>query len=313
MNPLGSRHPDTGLGAVVRSFIARHPLFAFVGLAYAFSWAWWLPQAFAGSAVRIGVGWPTHLPGLLGPGLAALIVTAILEGRAGLRDLWRRSVRGRVGWWWLSVVAVLLAGGIAVIATGGAGDVAALTGYPGVSSAWGALGTIAFVFVVNGFGEELGWRGFAVERLSKRFPLLPTALVVALVWAPWHLPVFFVTESFQAYTAADVAGWAIGLTAGSVVLTWLYRRASSSVLLVAAWHTAFNFTSATPATSGAEAATSSTLVMVAAVAIVAAELRRSLRTRGHAPDSAATRCAPEAARDGPVAEHAFRDTKADRV
>jgi membrane protease YdiL (CAAX protease family) len=313
MNPLGSRHPETGLGAAVRSFVARHPVFAFVGLAYAFSWAWWLPQAFGGPPVRVGVGWPTHLPGLLGPGLAALVVTAVVEGRAGLRDLWRRSIRWRVGWWWLSVVVILLAGAIAVIATGGAGDVAALTGYPGVSSAWGALGTIAFVFVVNGFGEELGWRGFAVERLSQHHTLLPTALVVALVWAPWHLPVFFVTESFQAYAAADVAGWAIGLTAGSVVLAWLYCRASSSVLLVAAWHTAFNFTSATPATSGALAAASSTLVMVAAVAIVAVELRRSLRTRGHAPDAAATRRAANAERDGPATGRARRDAKAGRA
>jgi membrane protease YdiL (CAAX protease family) len=254
---------------------------SFVGLAYLLSWAWWLPQVTLGATVRVGSGWPTHLPGLAGPALSALILTALLDGRDGLRTLGRGCVRWRVGAWWWSVVAILAAGAVALLATGGAASVDALTGYAGVARAWGPLATLAFVFLVNGVGEELGWRGFAVERLAKRHSLLATAGIVALVWAPWHLPLFFLTESFRAFAAPDVVGWAIGLTAGSVVLAWLYRGSRGSVLLVSVWHTAFNFTSATPAASGAVAAASSTLVMVAALAIVVAEVRRSRGSHGH--------------------------------
>lgn len=275
MPSFGSSRPTTGLGDAARSVVRRRPVAAFIGLAYLLSWAWWLPQVVAGATVRVGTGWPTHLPGLAGPALAALILTAVLDGRAGVRALGRRCVRRRVGGWWWSVAAILAAGAVALVATGGVATADGLTSYSGVARAWGPLATLVFVFLVNGVGEELGWRGFAVDRLSKRRSLVATALIVALAWAPWHLPLFFLTESFQAFGAAGVVGWAIGLTAGSIVLAWLYRGSGGSVLLVSAWHTAFNFTSATPAASGAVAAASSTLVMAAAVAIVVADVRRS--------------------------------------
>lgn len=68
--------------------------------------------------------------------------------------------------------------------------------------------------------------------------------------------------------------WLLGLFAGAVVLGWLYVRSSSSILLVALWHTAYNFTAATEGTSGTIAAASSTVVMLAAVVIVVLEARR---------------------------------------
>ena len=281
MRAFGSSRPRTPAIGLVRAVARRHPVAAFVALAYLLSWAWWLPWILAGATVRVGVGWPTHLPGLAGPALSAVVVTALADGRDGLRALGRRAVRWRVGGWWLTVVAILAAGAIASLASAGVATADALTGYPGVAGAWGPAATLAFVLLVNGVGEELGWRGFAVERWSKRHALIPTALLVALVWAPWHLPVFFLTESFQAFAAADVAGWAMGLTAGSIVLAWLYRGSGGSVLLVSAWHTAFNLTSATPAASGAVAAASSTVVMVAALAIVVVEVRRRRRRRRH--------------------------------
>jgi membrane protease YdiL (CAAX protease family) len=254
-------------------WVARHPLPAYVALAYLWSWAYWWPLLLADASVRMGVGWPSQLPGLIGPALAAVVVTWLADGRPGVRALGERGTRWRAGAWWWSVPAILAAGAIGLLATGRLGDAATGIGYNGVPAAWPALLTVLAVFVVNGVGEELGWRGFLTDRLLQRRSLVTTALLVALVWAPWHLPLFLVTESFQSFAVAHVVGWAIGLTAGSVVLTWLYRGSGRSVLLVAAWHTAFNLTSATPVATGAVAAISSTVVMVAAVAIVVLELR----------------------------------------
>lgn len=64
-----------------------HPtatLVAFFGLAYAISWSYWIPLALSGAVVRQGSGSPTQLPGLLGPALAAIIVTAAIAGRPDL-------------------------------------------------------------------------------------------------------------------------------------------------------------------------------------------------------------------------------------
>ena len=75
----------------------------------------------------------------------------------------------------------------------------------------------------------------------------------------------------------EVVGWTLGITAGSLVLAWLYRGSGASILLVAVWHIAFNLTAATEAGDGVVAAVTSTLVMVAAVVIIVNDrwLRRS--------------------------------------
>lgn len=67
-----------------------------------------------------------------------------------------------------------------------------------------------------------------------------------------------------------MGGWSHG---GIALAHMDVPRMGGSVLLVAVWHTAFNFTSATPAASGAVAAITSTLVMVVAVAIVILDVR----------------------------------------
>ena len=88
-----------------RALVRRHPVLSYVVLAYALGWSWYVPLAVRGDVVRMGVGWPTHLPGLAGPALAAVVVTALVDGRAGLRDLWARVTRWRIGWRWWAVVA----------------------------------------------------------------------------------------------------------------------------------------------------------------------------------------------------------------
>src|SRR5439155_25304016 len=88
---------------------AAGPVLAFFALAYAFSWAWIIPWAATGHVVRQGEGWPTHLPSLLGPLLAAIVVTFWTDGRPAVGDLVRRMGHWRIGWhWWLAVLSPLL-------------------------------------------------------------------------------------------------------------------------------------------------------------------------------------------------------------
>lgn len=260
-------------------WIRAHPLAAFVGLAYLLSWVWWIPIAMAGGTVRPGRGWPTQIPGLTGPLLAAVIVTWAVDGREGLRTLWRRITAWNVGWWWIAVAIILGAGAIGVSMSDRNVVASDLTTYSGLATNLGAFATIAVVLVVNGLGEETGWRGFAVSRLLHTHSSTATSLIVAAMWAPWHLPLFFTLQSFKTFTPVEIAGWVVGITAGSFVLTWLFRGSGGSVLLVAVWHTAFNFASgATPATEGTVAAITSTAVMVAALTIAIVDLRT---TRTH--------------------------------
>ena len=113
--------------------------------------------------------------------------------------------------------------------------------------------TFLLALVVNGFGEVTGWRGYLADGLLDRRSLLRRAGPVAVVWAGWHLPLFVVLDSFRGLGFA-VVGWMVGLYAGSIEPTWLYVASGRSILVVAPWHTADNFTSATSAMNGLPAA-----------------------------------------------------------
>lgn len=242
----------------------------YVVLAFAISWGWWIGMAVLGATSRPGEAWPTHLIGLLGPAIAAIIVTGRRQGRAGLKDLARRCVTTRT--WALWFVVALLALAL------GALRLNRLLGHP--MPTWESLTTyngapllplpllFLYALVINGFGEEVGWRGYLVEELLPRFGVLKAAGITWVVWALWHLPLFFVTESFQAMSPALTVGWLIAMGAGSIVLAALYVHAGHSILLVALWHTTFNFVSGTPGAEGIMAATVSTAVMAFAVLIV---------------------------------------------
>ncbi len=261
-----------------RDAIRRHPVAAFVVLTYAVSWAWWLPLLWRGEVTRAGQGWPTHLPGLLGPAIAAAVVTAVVDGQRGLADLWSRMTRWRVGRLWWIVVATVALAALALVAPLLVGQTApgvdAFGRYSGIGEiGWPAMVLVAFL--VNGMGEETGWRGFLAERLLDRHGLTRTALLVALAWAPWHLPTFWVVESFRDRGVLGMAGWVVGIAAASVVLVWLYRVGRRSILFVGAWHTAFNLTSATEATADVIAVVTSALVIGAAVWILRREASSS--------------------------------------
>ena len=261
------------------------PVIAFVGLACLLSWAWVLPLTLSGELVQPGQGWPTHFPALLGPMIAAFVVTGVRYGRRGLRDLLGRILSVRVGWpCWLLAVSPLgaLVVGLAVLWVLGqpmppAQDFGQMSGLP---AGWGVVGVASAVLVINGFGEETGWRGFALEHLQARFTPLVAALLVVPPWALWHIPQFFLLQSFRALGPATSVGWLIGLACGSILLAWLYNRSGGSILIVAVWHMTYNIVAGTEAARGFLAAFVSTAVMVAAVSLIFADLwaRRRGRT-----------------------------------
>jgi uncharacterized protein len=221
-------------------------------------------MALSGDVVPPGQGWPTHLPGLMGPALAAFVVTAVRDGRAGLAELWSRVLRWRVHLIWYALILVTALMVLIPVITGGSlHGVDRYSGAPTVGVA-----VFAYALVVNGFGEEIGWRGFLADRLLGRYNRIGTAVIVWLIWGTWHLPMFWVVGNFRDLGIGGTIGWMVGLLFGSVFLTWLYQSAARSILIVALWHTTYNFTTATDAARGTGAAVSSTVVIVATVAIL---------------------------------------------
>jgi len=198
--------------------IKRHPLIAFFVLAFALTWA----------PTPVGVFMAT------GPLVAALVITAVVDGRRGLRELWSRMIRWRVGWQWYAAallvpLALALGTGGLNVAFGAPGSV-----IPDLSISAAvllfALGLVLPVFAP--IGEEPGWRGFALPRLLEvRSPLGATVILAPLV-ALWHVPLIFIESEDlpPLFLLATVAvtfwyTWLFVHTGGSVFITILAHAA----------------------------------------------------------------------------------------
>ena len=232
------------------------PLLRFFLLAYGISWMVWSPLWLP----AIGITWLPVLPlnhalGGLGPMIAAFLCVGISKGRVGLRALLRSmiDVRSPV----LVLVAVLAPFALLVAAMLlGAREMDAMAilrnrEFPGM----GLFALLLYNVFFFGFGEEVGWRGFALPRMQQRMNALRASALLGLFWALWHWPLFLYRPGYVGMDAAGIAGWLFSLLTGSVLLTWLFNSSRGSLLVVAIFHAtvdiAFTCDAATRAAVGA--------------------------------------------------------------
>jgi membrane protease YdiL (CAAX protease family) len=195
-------------------------------------------------------------------------------------------LRWRIGWrWWLAAVSPVLAllVVLAVLVVSGAGVPAAggFARFSGIPAAWGLLGVAAVVVVVGGLGEETGWRGYLQPALQQRFGVLPASGLVAVTWAAWHAPLFWLIGTYEDFPPAMLPVFVGGLAAASVVLAWLYNR-TRSVLACAVWHGSYNLAGATAAASAGTGVISAAIwTFVVGLAVVLLALHRRASRTGH--------------------------------
>lgn len=271
-----SREPRWNRLLVRHGSIRRHPLRGFFVLAYLFSWGYWIPVALAG-------GHWSHFPGLTGPMLSALVVTALTQGTSGLHELLARATRWRIPVRLYLACALPAGVAAATIASAAAVGVEApsldeLSTMPGLPTL-GWFGVLALVVVINGYGEETGWRGQAWPALRQRHTLAGAALLLAVPWAIWHLPTFWIDSGMRGFPLVMIPGFLVGLAAGAVVLGRLFEQARQSLVAVALWHGVLNMASATKGTEGVAAAAVTTVVIIWAIRILRAKHQSRPPTR----------------------------------
>ncbi|MEO6471990.1 MAG: CPBP family intramembrane glutamic endopeptidase, partial [Aeromicrobium sp.] len=230
-----------------------------------------------------------HYVGSMGPAAAAIIMTAAVHGRGGLRLFAARLIRWRGCGRWLAFAATLPIGlyAIGVIISSSAGDSVDMGSFLG-SKEYGHVGLalVPIEIVCFGFGEEAGWRGFLIPELesSGRTPYRATTLFIA-IWATWHLPLFFYAYGLGSMPLPMVPGWLVSIALSSYLITWLFHRARDSILVVAVFHGMVDLVSITPAS------TAVVLVTVNAGLIAAAILTLTRSTqlfRAHVPETLGT-------------------------
>lgn len=192
--------------------------------------------------------WVTIVGITAGPFLAAFIMQAVLNGKAGVLHLLKRLIRVNVNVLWYLVVLI----GIPLALILGTLPIpGALEGFDPSASAIGGwvsyLWTFPLVLFVGGpFLEEPGWRGFALPRLETKFgywgPLLGT-LILGIVWALWHFPQYMMPEwaaQNGGFNPPAMLIYVASVLPITVILTWIYNRTKGSLFMVILAHTSIN-------------------------------------------------------------------------
>jgi len=215
-------------------------LLKFFSLVYIVSWTAWIAAAgispdTSGLVVFRGF---LYIIGVFAPSIVGLALTAIADGRAGMLALLQRTIKWSVSLRWY----VFAVGFMAAIKLTAALLLRIATGaWPTFGGAPGYITAFAIPFStpVQG-GEEIGWRGYALPRLSQGLGLSSASIILGVIWATWHLPFFFIVGNDKSGQSFPV--YFLSVTALSVVMAWLYWRTNGSLLLTMLMHAAVNNT-----------------------------------------------------------------------
>jgi membrane protease YdiL (CAAX protease family) len=207
----------------MNSIIKRYPQATFWGLA----WSTW----FLGTILYMM--YPSDLWNLIiyTPFLIGVFVTAIADGRAGLKTFFSRIVRWRVGLKWYAValftpaVLYLVAAGLNVLS---GASIATNIQWPAFSEI--IAGLLFFSFLMIALGEEPGFRGFALPRLLAGRSAIAAALIFGVLHAIWHVP------TFLGGNAVLILSTTLIIISGAVLNTWMFNHTNGSVFMAMLLH-----------------------------------------------------------------------------
>jgi uncharacterized protein len=212
----------------------RHPVAAYFALTFVISWVGALlvaaPHLLRHEPLPKMTGILMFPAMLLGPSLAGIVLTRIVDGKDGVRDLFSRMFRGRfpIRWYTALLIPPIL---VLTVLLG-------LKTY--VSSAYAPnLFLMGSLFgVPAGYLEEIGWMGYAFPKMRSQYNALAPSILLGLLWSIWHLPVIDylgTATPHGAYWFPFFLTFTAAMTAIRVLITWTYSN-TNSVLLAQLFH-----------------------------------------------------------------------------
>jgi membrane protease YdiL (CAAX protease family) len=236
---------DAHSGSARTGLLARYPLTFFFVIAFAGTWLVWSLFVLSQDGARL---MPFRSPmtfmaimclgQVFGPTLAAFVMTGVTEGKAGLRHFIGRIFEWRVGIQWYLFVLI----GIPAIMSLGT------IVLPGIWPSFKPFDNpiselvsylIFYIYpalIIGGpLFEELGWRGFALSHLQERYGPMAASLILGILWAFWHLPIWF-SGQWTVPTIQNIAFFVFWITAVTFIMTWVFNNTKDSVLIAILAH-----------------------------------------------------------------------------
>ena len=207
----------------------------FFFVAFALAWLITVPPALA----QLGLAQGSIIPqgaGIL-IGLAPAIAAALAARRLQLKGFWRAMFRKPTPLW-LGAAALLVPLAILALTYG----VSVLRGEPIKLGLGPEVFGFALLWLVLAFGEEVGWRGFALPRLTERYGFWVGSLILGLVWCVWHYPRLLGSPYLGSFAEAAplIALFSVQIVIANFIICWLYFRSGGSVIACTLFHTSFN-------------------------------------------------------------------------
>jgi membrane protease YdiL (CAAX protease family) len=226
----------------IKAFIKSHPLLSYFALTFAISWGGALivvgPGGFLGA--KSGVLFLlVVLVALAGPSVSGILMTGLVDGRAGLSEFRLRLLKWRVGARWYAIA--LLSAPLLITAVLLALSLISPKFLPGILASDDKVSVLLIGIVTGlmaGIFEELGWTGFAIPRMRQRYSILSTGLILGLLWGAWHFPLFPTSGSSSVALALAIVlvrlfAW---LPPYRVLMVWVYDRTNGSLLIAMLMH-----------------------------------------------------------------------------
>jgi CAAX protease family protein len=222
----------------IMAFIKRRPVLSYFALAFAISWGGFIlvvgPGGFPGTGSQFDTLTPfVVLAMLAGPTVSGLLLTGLVDGRAGYRELLSRLLRWRVGARWYALA--LLTAPLLAWALLSVFSITPMIFTIGDKASFVLSSVVAGL--IGGFFEELGWTGFAVPRLRLRHGVLATGLLVGVPWGVWHLlqglwigGTYAGAVPLGLFLLLNFLSGIAELTAYRVLMMWVYDRTESLLL-----------------------------------------------------------------------------------
>lgn len=226
--------------ATMKEWIKRHNLLSYFLLAFIWSWGWWAGLIFTTppDAILSGNLPPTFilfaLLGGIGPSLSGIIISLLSGGKRTAASTLSGMKKTRLGIG-LYAAAILAVPAITLAQAG----LQAATGRAVTYNVPGSMLVLGFIWpLFSSFGEEIGWRGYALPRMQKKHGTVSAGLLLGLIWGLWHLPSDYI--AYSSYGMLFIPMFLLiglaTLTAHSVIMTAIYNKTHGSLITMLLYH-----------------------------------------------------------------------------
>jgi membrane protease YdiL (CAAX protease family) len=209
-----------------------------LGLTYLVFWGPLAVLGIPGASLSGASGPPWAVALYVIGGFTPSLVAIILNWRANnLRLMWKRLYPRTVNLKWHLIIL-----GVVILGTVGQLIVIQLLGYTFDVSLFMSRVMMLFpLFILGPLSEELGWRGYALERLQTRWNALTSSLILGVIWSLWHLPLFYIIGTSQNLYEISFLGFMLGTTTISILYTWAYNNTGGSIWSAVFFHWVYTY------------------------------------------------------------------------